>query len=52
MSVEDAVLGTDGRVVASTLCRFPDGTAALATHVFTLDADGLIASHRSVEATG
>lgn len=52
MSLEDATVGTDGRVSMFTLCRFPDGTAALAAHVFTLDDAGLIASHRSVEASG
>jgi ketosteroid isomerase-like protein len=52
MSLEDAMVGADGRVSMFTLCRFPDGTAALAAHVFTLDDDGRIVSHRSVEASG
>ena len=46
------MVGADGRVSMFTLCRFPDGTAALAAHVFTLDDDGRILSHRSVEASG
>jgi hypothetical protein len=52
MSLEDAMAGADGRVPMFTLCRFPDGSAALTAHVFTLDDDALIASHCSVEASG
>jgi hypothetical protein len=52
MSLEDALVGADGRLCVWTLCQFPDGGAALTAHVFRLDDEGRIVSQRSVEAAG
>ena len=49
MSVEDSLVGTDGRVVLSTTCRFPEGGQACDVMLLTLDADGLIADHQMIE---
>lgn len=51
ISLEDHLLGADGRIAFRTLCRFPDGGRAISVHVVALDGDGLIAAHDCVEAT-
>jgi ketosteroid isomerase-like protein len=50
MTLDDALVGADGRLAFATTCRFPSGGRAVTAHLLTLDEAGRIALHRSVEA--
>jgi hypothetical protein len=50
MSLEDHLIGNDGRIVFHTVCRFPAGGRAISAHLVTLDGAGRIARHESVES--
>ena len=50
MTLEDHIVGADGRVWVRTLCVFPEGGSAVSSHIVTLDDEGRIATQQCVEA--
>jgi ketosteroid isomerase-like protein len=50
VSVEDHLVGTDGRLALRLLCRLPDGGSVITALVITTDDRGRVVRHEAVEA--
>jgi hypothetical protein len=50
ISLDDAVVGVDGRVVAHTICRHLDGRVICSAWLLETGADGRIVVQKGVEA--
>jgi ketosteroid isomerase-like protein len=50
ITLEDAVVGVDGRVVAHTVCRYPDGKVVCSAWLLEPDVRGAIVLQKGIEA--
>ena len=50
MSLEDHLVGSDGRIAFHTVCRFRGGGRSITAHLVTLDGAARIARDEAVEA--